>query len=254
MIELRDVKSFYGEKKSLEVKALTFKEASLSVLVGKNGSGKSTLLKTILNEISHEGKVLVDGAECEKLSCGERAKKIAFLPQRLSLPSMSVGTLVSHGRFSHMGFGKVLGKEDKDFVEKAIAKCGLTEKKGRLLSELSGGEVQRAYLAMVIAQDTPYLLLDEPTTYLDLEHQEEMFSILRSLCKEGRGVIFSCHDLPQAFTKADCVTLLKEGAVIESASPEVLCQKESVLKESLGVKLLPLRQEGLLYSYGVSGT
>ncbi len=249
MMELFDIKSFYGKKLSLSLDYLSFSKGELSVLVGKNGSGKTTLLKTILNETYHEGRVLVDGAECEKLSVHERAKKIAFLPQRLFLPSMTVSTLVSHGRFSHMGFGKVLSREDKIAVENAILKCSLEEKKHFLLSELSGGEVQRAYLAMVICQDTPYLLLDEPTTYMDCEHQEALFRILKGLCKEGRGVIFSCHDLPQAFSKADCVTLLSDGKVMASGSPESLCQKEALLHSSLGVGIRPCNETNLLNSY-----
>ena len=162
MICVRDFCAGYDGRVVLRADALDLREGRVCGLLGRNGSGKSTLLKAVCALGPYQGSVLVDGNEVSDLQRIERARRVAYLPQSLAVPQMSVRTLVSHGRFARMSASKVLGDQDRLRVEEAMRSVGVDGMAGRELPELSGGERQLAYLAMVVAQDAPMLLLDEP--------------------------------------------------------------------------------------------
>ncbi len=251
MIEIKKLKSGYEGKTVLEIESLNFKEGEVTAVVGLNGSGKSTLLKSIVGITWHEGSIIIDGKNAAVLSHKKRASFISYLPQTSPVANMDIFTLVCHGRFPYLGYSKVLGQQDLELVEKALRLTDLWEVREKNLSEVSGGERQRAYLAMVIAQNTKYILLDEPATYMDIKHQLEIMEILKRLAVEGQAVIFSSHDLPQAFSLSDKVCLLKEGWLVSEGKPEILTADTRQMKEVMGLALKQNNEDDLIYKFSL---
>ncbi len=225
-----------------------FPDQSFTVIIGRNGSGKSTLLKAIAGLIAHEGNIWVEDKEIKTLPRKERAKLMTILPQQRPLPDIDVATLVAHGRFPYLGFGKQLGASDREMVEKAMMRADVARLGQRKMGSLSGGERQRVYIAMMIAQDTKYILLDEPTTFLDVEYQLEVMGLLKSLHKEGKNIVMVAHDLPQALTYADNVVVLDEGTLVGNGVPAEI-YKESVIKDVFSVELRQDTSGKGLYRY-----
>ena len=251
MIEIQNLKSSYAGTIVLEIESLDFKEGEVTAVVGLNGSGKSTLLKSIVGITAHQGNVMIDGKNAAELSHKKRASFISYLPQTSPAANMDIFTLACHGRFPYLGFSKILGKQDLELVEKALRLTDLWELREKNLSEVSGGERQRAYLAMVIAQNTKYILLDEPATYMDIKHQLEIMDILKQLAAEGRGIIFSSHDLPQSFSVSDKVCLLKKGWLVSEGKPENLAADTRQMKEVMGLALKQNNEDDLIYKFSL---
>ena len=249
MIEIKNLKTGYAGKIVLEIDSLNFKEGEVTASVGLNGSGKSTLLKSIVGITTHQGSIIIDGKKSSGLSHKKRAAFISYLPQTLPVANLDSFTLVCHGRFPYMGYSKVLGAQDLELVEKGLRLTDLWELREKNLSEVSGGERQRAYLAMGIAQNTKYILLDEPATYMDIKHQLEIMKILKELAAEGRSIIFSSHDLPQSFSVSDKVCLLKNGRLIAEGGPEILAADSLQMKDVMGVALGKSADKDLVYDY-----
>ena len=249
MIEIKNLKTGYSGKIVLEIDSLDFKAGEVTAIVGLNGSGKSTLLKSIVGITSHQGSIIIDGKKSAGLSHKKRASFISYLPQTLPLANLDIFTLACHGRFPYLGYSKVLGQQDLEMVEKALRLTDLWELREKNLSEVSGGERQRAYLAMVIAQNTKYILLDEPATYMDIKHQLEIMEILKKLAAEGRSVIFSSHDLPQSFSVSDKVCLLKGGRLVAEGRPESLTADSLQIKNVMGVSLGKAEDKNSIYGY-----
>lgn len=251
MIEIKNLKSSYAGTIVLEIESLDFKEGEVTAVVGLNGSGKSTLLKSIVGITTHQGCIMIDEKNAAELSHKKRASFISYLPQTSPVANMDIFTLACHGRFPYLGFSKILGKQDLELVEKALRLTDLWELREKNLSEVSGGERQRAYLAMVIAQNTKYILLDEPATYMDIKHQLEIMHILKQLAAEGRGIIFSSHDLPQSFSVSDKVCLLKEGQLVAEGKPENLTADTRQMKEVMGLALKQNNEDDLIYKFSL---
>lgn len=235
MIEARGLSCGYGGAPVLGVEGLSLGQGRVTAVLGRNGCGKSTLLRALAGIADYGGSVLLDGDEARGLSHQERARRVAFLPQSLAVADMDVRTLVSHGRYARMGRSKVMGEADRAAVEEALATVGIEKLAGRHLAEVSGGERQLAYLAMVVAQDSPMLLLDEPGTYLDLEHQLRLSGLLRRLADSGRGVVVSTHDVGAAFSDCDRLVLLGEGGVLGEGIPAELAARPNLVRRCLGV-------------------
>lgn len=248
MIELRNVSIGYENKIIINNLSADFSEGEFTCIIGKNGSGKSTLLKAIDGILSYRGQILSDGIEIMKLSRKDRAKKIAYLPQIRQIPDIEVQTLIAHGRFPHLGFSRTMSKEDNDKVLHAAKLTSVHNILHRHVAELSGGERQRVYLAMVIAQDAETILLDEPTTYMDINNQIEIMNILSALNREGKNIIMVAHDLPQAFTYGTEIKILHDGTIIESGHPDGLCMSTK-LKNIFGIALEKSRSSKELYEY-----
>lgn len=250
MIELSHVTCGYGGRTVVSVDGLCLRDGELTCVVGTNGSGKSTLLKAIAGTLPHEGSIRVDGLDVEDLSHRERAHHLGFLPQCLAVPAMSVRTLVGHGRFSRMGVSKVLGEGDRAIVREALRLCELEGLEERQVGSLSGGELQRAYLAMALAQEPGALLLDEPTASMDVRHRRWAAAMLSRLAHErGMAVVECTHDLVECFSTADDVVLIDGGRVRAVGTPAELAQRPRLLHESFGVGVRKTTDRHAVFPY-----
>ena len=228
MIELKDLTIGYiGKKKQPTVIAsginATLTTGQLTCLLGPNGVGKSTLLKTVtafLPKLS--GEIVIDGNGIESYTEKQLARKIGVvLTERTSVQNMTVEELVALGRSPYTGFWGRLEDEDKAMVAEAMQQAGIKRLAHRYVDTLSGGERQRAWIAMALAQRPQVLLLDEPTTYLDICHQLEVMQLLDKLNKElGLTVVMVIHDLNHAIQYADYVAVIKAGRLVVSGEPK----------------------------------
>ncbi|OAB47323.1 ABC transporter ATP-binding protein [Paenibacillus antarcticus] len=198
-------------------------ENKITTIIGPNGCGKSTLLKAISRVLkTKSGAVYLDGRAIHQLETKEVAKRMAILPQTASAPEgLTVFELVSYGRFPHQkGFGS-LKKEDYKFIYWALDVTGLNEFKDRPIEALSGGQRQRVWIAMALAQGTEILILDEPTTYLDLAHQLDILLLLQRLKEEeGRTIVMVLHDLNHASRFSDYMIAMKDGTLMIEGTPD----------------------------------
>ena len=198
-------------------------------MIGPNGCGKSTILKALARlHPSKSGVVYLDGKAIHKESTKAIAKKMAILPQTPEAPNgLTVAELVSYGRFPHQkGFGKLTDR-DRQVVRWALQETGMLEFQERPIEALSGGQRQRIWIAMALAQETELLLLDEPTTYLDLAHQLEILQLLEKLNREqGRTIVMVIHDLNHAARFAHHMVALNKGTIMKEGQPEVVMTSE----------------------------
>jgi iron complex transport system ATP-binding protein len=215
--------------------SLSFTPGQVTALLGPNGCGKSTLLRTILGlHPRTSGQILVDGTPLEELSPRQVARRAAYLAQSRSVPNITALRLVLHGRFPYLSYPRHYRKEDLEAARRALCQASAEDLADSFLPELSGGQRQKVYLAMALAQDTESILMDEPTTYLDVAHQLEVMEISRRLAREGRAVVLVLHDLCLALRTADQVVVLAGGRVRRQGSPEELCAA-GVLQEVFDV-------------------
>lgn len=188
------------------------KGGELTCLIGRNGTGKSTLMRTLAGFLKPlGGSALLDGRDVSRLSPAERSHLISVvLTDRVDIDGMRVKDLVSVGRQPYTGFFGKMSSDDEEVVNKAIADVGMTDFAGRQVNSLSDGERQKVMIAKALAQQTPVILLDEPTAFLDYPSKKEMFQMLSQLCHEqGKAVLVSTHDLDIALPIADSVIEMK---------------------------------------------
>ncbi|MCF3944192.1 ABC transporter ATP-binding protein [Oceanobacillus alkalisoli] len=223
----------YGDHSIVKNLSLTIPDKKITTIIGSNGCGKSTLLKAITRIIPHQGgSVLLDGKDIVKENTKTLARKMAILPQTPeSADGLTVGELVSYGRFPYQtGFGR-LTKKDLEVIDWALEVTGIADFKYRPISSLSGGQRQRVWIAMTLAQETEIIFLDEPTTYLDMAHQLEVLELLQKLNEEhNRTIIMVLHDLNQAARFADYIIALKKGEIVKAGTCEEIINSE-VLRE-----------------------
>ena len=235
-----DLDAGYPASEALVLRGLTLeiRDREIVALVGPNGSGKSTLLRALGRVLTpRRGVVYLEGKSLREWPTREVARKLALLPQGPTLAAdLSVQELVRLGRSPHQGLLGLPTRQDEEAVRWAIAETGIGPMAGRRVSELSGGERQRVWVAMALAQQPQVLLLDEPTTFLDLKHQLEVLDLLRYLNREhGLTVVMVLHDLNQAARYAGRVVVLREGEVYADGSPaEVLTA--TTLRDVFGVE------------------
>lgn len=200
---------------------ITIKEGKLTVLLGPNGSGKSTLLKTLARTLSPSaGHVYLDGKDIHRSNTREVAKRLGILPQGPLAPEgLSVKQLVGMGRFPHQGLWQKNARQDADAVREAMDYANVTAFAERNVDALSGGQRQRCWIAMVLAQQTDLILLDEPTTFLDLKVQVDLLELLSRLAHEkGRTLLLVLHDLNLAAAYADHLVMMRDGKIITSGA------------------------------------
>ena len=250
MITLQNLRAGYPDRPVLEDVSLDFRPGEVLAILGPNGCGKSTLLRASNGLLPRSGgEVLVDGVPLERLSAKEIAKKIAYLPQSRTTPNITAGRMVLHGRFPYLSYPRRYGREDHEMVKKALDWVGAGELAPRMLPELSGGQRQKVYLALALAQDTSTILMDEPTTYLDVGCQLEVMALARRLAEEGRAVVMVLHDLTLALRCAHRAALLWEGRVCRLGTPEELFE-DRALERVMGVTLGRVETEnGWRYFY-----
>jgi iron complex transport system ATP-binding protein len=202
----------------------------VTAIVGPNGCGKSTLLAGLARlHQPKAGMVLLDGKSLAKYSPREVAQKIGLLPQSAEAPDgLTVHDLVRFGRHPHQGFLRQWSEEDREAVAEAIRVADLEDLADRPLDSLSGGQRQRAWIAMAVAQNTPLLLLDEPTAALDLGHQIEVFELIRSLAAQGKTVVMVVHDVSSACRYADHIVAMYEGKIVTQGPPVEVVTPELV--------------------------
>ncbi|MBF6411565.1 ABC transporter ATP-binding protein [Nocardia cyriacigeorgica] len=197
-------------------------DGSFTVIIGPNACGKSTLLRALARLLAPEsGTVLLDGKAISGYPAKEVARRIGLLPQTSTAPDgIRVADLVARGRYPHQSLLRQWSQADAEAVATAMAATGVTELSARPVDELSGGQRQRVWIAMVLAQDTPVILLDEPTTYLDIAHQIQLLDLCRTLNREsGRTVIAVLHDLNHAFRYADHLIAMRDGQIRAAGPP-----------------------------------
>ena len=223
MLELRGIAAGYGGTPVLREVSFTVPKGSLTALIGPNGCGKTTLLRAAARQLPLlAGEILLDGRPVSSYGRTEFARKAAFMPQVRSVPAITAGALVAHGRFPHLGFSRRLRPEDRAAVQAAMEATGVADWANRDLRALSGGERQRVYLAMALAQDTDLILLDEPTTYLDPGRQFERLDLIASLPGRGKTVVMVLHDLSHALRYSTQLLLLEQGRLVQRGTPEEL--------------------------------
>lgn len=219
MIAIKDLYSGYGDDDILKGVSLNILNNKLTVIAGTNGCGKSTLLKTISGIIKKtSGSIFIDDVDLSNISPLDRAKRIAYLSQNRSVPDIAVKNLVLHGRFPYLSYPRRYRAEDRKAVDMALERMGIEGLRDKMVSELSGGERQKVYIAMALAQGSDYLLLDEPTTFLDISHQFQLLDLAKELCSENKSVVMVLHNLESALSIADSFILMDKGRLLFEGS------------------------------------
>lgn len=231
MIHIRGLSKSYGKKLVVEDVTVTIQPGQITSFIGPNGAGKSTLLSMVSRLLdSDSGEIILDQADLKKMNSDDLAKRVAILKQSYFLNvRLTVRELVSFGRFPYSK-GR-LTEEDERAVNEALDYMNLVDLEGNYLEELSGGQRQRAFIAMVIAQDTDYILLDEPLNNLDMKHSVQIMKILRRLVDDlGKTVVIVLHDINFASVYSDRIVAMKNGRVIREGSTDTIIQTHT-LKE-----------------------
>ncbi|MFC5463604.1 ABC transporter ATP-binding protein [Lederbergia graminis] len=221
----------YTNKLLFEDLNLSIPKGEITVFVGSNGCGKSTLLRSIARLLKpSSGNVLIDGKDVHRLSSKEVAKKLGILPQSpISPEGITVLDLVKQGRYPHQSWVKRWSEEDTLKVEEAMEATGISDLRHQAVDTLSGGQRQRAWIAMTLAQDTDIILLDEPTTYLDMTYQIDILDLLFDLNEQkNRTIVMVLHDLNLASRYAHNIVAIKDGKVFAQGKPEDIITCELV--------------------------
>ena len=252
MIALERATKRYHSQTVLDDVSITLGDEGVTALIGPNGAGKSTMFGLIGRLIKPDaGTVSVDGADVSVASSRELAKTLAVLRQDNHIAArLTVQDLVEFGRFPHSG-GRLTG-DDRIHIDRAIDYLALNEFRDRFLDELSGGQRQRAFIAMVLAQDTKYVLLDEPLNNLDLKHMTEIMRLVRRMADElGKRVIVVLHDINFAASYADRIVAMRDGRIVADAAANEIMQSdvlEAVYSTPVDVREIDGRRIALYYS------
>jgi iron complex transport system ATP-binding protein len=233
----------YDQREIIHDLSVRIPTGKITVIVGANACGKSTLLKTLARLLKpSKGTVLLDGKSIQQVPTREVATKLGLLPQSPTAPEgITVADLVGRGRYPHQGWIRQWTKADDEAVAGAMASTDVLEISDRPIDELSGGQRQRVWIAMALAQETGILLLDEPTTFLDLTHQFEVLDLLVDLNKEDeRTIVLVLHDLNQACRFGDHLIAMKDGGIVAEGNPRQVIT-EQVVQDVFGlaVKVIP---------------
>lgn len=245
MLELQAVSGGYcGQTKLFDI-SLSIPQRTVLSVIGPNGCGKSTLLR-IMSGIQkpYAGSVKLDGTDIGHIGQSDLAKRISFLPQSRDIPFITVNSMVLHGRFPYIGYPRHYRPEDKRIAEQSMEWAGVLPLRSKEMSQLSGGERQKVYVAMMLAQNTDVVLLDEPTTHLDIGHQLEIMRLARRLQAEEKTVIMVLHDLNLALTYSDMVAVMRDGCLVACGEPKDI-YKSGVLDNVFGVKVVAQQLEDM---------
>jgi iron complex transport system ATP-binding protein len=270
-LDARDLTLGYTDTDVVSHLDLQVPDARITVIVGANASGKSTLLRGLARLLHPRGgEVRLDGTPMRDMRSIDVAKVLGFLPQSPVAPDgITVGDLVGRGRYPHQGWFRKWSPADNEAVSAALEATGITDLVERGLASLSGGQRQRVWVAMVLAQDTDVLLLDEPTTFLDINHQVELLDLLTDLNRRsGKTIVLVLHDLNLACRYADHIVAMKDGAILAQGAPSDIIDADIVTEvfglpcvvvpdPISGTPMIVVRgrhQAGRTAAYGVGGT
>ncbi len=249
MITVSDVCAGYGEEEILHNINTAFEDGKVTAVIGPNGCGKSTLLKTLIRIIApSSGEILFDGTPQRKLNSRELAQRVAYMPQSRNVPEITVERMVMHGRFPYLSYPRHYRREDMRIVKEALERTGTQDLADHMVGQLSGGQRQKVYIAMALAQDTGAVLMDEPTTYLDISNQIELMETAAQLSGDGKAVIIVMHDLDAVLRYADHVVLMKNGRIICEGIPEDV-YRSGFVEEAFGVKPHIIEEDDGIHCY-----
>jgi len=250
VLEYKNVDISYQKEALLKNISLVFPDGCVTTVIGPNGCGKTSLLQCLIGSSRvSAGEVLLDGKDFFSEPPRERARRLAFLPQvRTVIPTLPVRTLVSHGRFPYMGFARRETRRDIEMIERAMSSAHVSEYADMPADILSGGIRQRVFLAMILAQDTPYIVLDEPSTYLDPQGQRDFLQLVRELKAGGKTVIMVLHDLNQALEVSDGIVLMNRQGIVFSGTAEE-CSSGDYIENTFQVKCERFRRDGRSYCF-----
>lgn len=259
IFEVRDVTTGYDKKVVIENFNMTIPKGQITSIVGPNGCGKTTLLHTLTRVLKIKyGTVLMDGKDIFAMNTKNVAKRLSLLPQMSNAPDgLTVRELIGYGRHPHKKPFEGLNQWDYENIDWAVDVTGIKAFTDRPVSELSGGQKQRVWLAMALAQNTDIILLDEPTTYLDMKFQMEILNLLKSLNETAdKTIVMVLHDINHASRFSDHMIALKEGGIRKLGKPETV-MTESVLKEVFEVDAVisecPFTSRPIITSYQLKG-
>ncbi|KQB83975.1 ABC transporter ATP-binding protein [Corynebacterium lowii] len=238
-LSARDVTLGYEQRTISAELSVDIPEGSFSAIIGPNGCGKSTLLRALARVLRPErGQILLDGKDIHRLPAKEVARRVGLLPQSSLAPEgIRVADLVARGRAPYQGLLQQWRSSDEEAVRAALDATGTLDLSDRTVEELSGGQRQRVWIAMLLAQDTPLMLLDEPTTFLDIAHQYELMELLRGLHEEGKTIVTVLHDLNQAARYAGRLIVMHQGAIVTTGTPAEVLTPE-LMEEVFGLRCL----------------
>jgi iron complex transport system ATP-binding protein len=237
-LDAKDLSVAYDGTEVIHSLSLELAEGKVTAIVGANASGKSTLLRAMARLLRPSaGLVFLDGADIHRLPTRQVATKVGLLPQSPLAPDgLVVEDLVARGRYPHQGWLRQWSEADEEAVESALRATRMAELAGRTVDSLSGGQRQRAWIAMALAQQSDILLLDEPTTYLDIAHQCEVLDLLADLnAQAGRTVVLVLHDINQACRYAHNIVALSEGVIVASGTPAEVVN-EAMIRTVFGLQ------------------
>ena len=237
MLEIRDLRVGYPDKTVLQGVNMEIPAGALTVILGPNGCGKSTLLKAICGILPVSGgEILLEKESLPALPPRMLARKVAYLAQSRQVPDITARRMVLHGRFPYLSYPRRYRPEDYAAAEAAMEQMGIAHLADVPLQNLSGGQRQKVYIAMALAQNTPVILLDEPTTYLDVSHQLQLMRQAKELREAGKTVVMVIHDLAHGLQTADKVVLMDAGRIAAQGTPEAVFASGK-LEAVFGVKL-----------------
>lgn len=251
MLEFRNVSVSCGRTPILNSISVSFPKGCITTLIGPNGCGKTTLLQC-LNGASTvtSGTVFLDEEDYLQLPPRERARRVSFLPQiRTVIPSIPARMLVEHGRFPYLGFSRKKTEKDICIVEDAMNFTRTLPYAEQSVDTLSGGIRQRVFFAMTLAQDCDYIVLDEPTTYLDPNGQKDFLSMIRDLKSQGKTIILTLHDLSHALQVSDQLIVMKNRLIVAQDTPSK-CLENRILEKVFGIACKQFSdQDGTYYFF-----
>ncbi len=249
MIELLNVCAGYGDRKVLKSVSLKVIPGQITVVAGPNGCGKSTLLKTISGLIkANQGDIYIHGQLQNTYTSMQLARQLAYLPQKRNIPEITVEKMVLHGRFPYLKYPKRYRKEDMEIAIKALKSVGMEAYAKENVRSLSGGMQQKVYIAMALAQDTPIVLLDEPTNFLDIVHQIRLMTLARAMADSGKAVVMVLHDIALALKMADYMVIMNDGKIAAQGTPQEIFSGGSI-QQVYGVDIKSVETENGTHYY-----
>ena len=231
-MDFKEITFSYDNKiNRLDNVASEIKKGEITTIIGPNGCGKSTLLGVLSNNhLPQKGQVILDGKKIGEYKPKELAKKLAVVHQENEAPAdMTVEGLTTYGRLPHRSMFSTMTDEDVEAIEWALTSTNLQDKRNEPINSLSGGEKQRVWIAMTLAQKTEFLFLDEPTSYLDMYYQYEILELVKQLNVEyGLSIVMVLHDINQAIQYSDTIIVMKKGKIVLKGSPEEVISKQMI--------------------------